>query len=65
MYTNKKQYEEMVEYMTRHSDLAKGHLNVPDAKSKSSNMWEKLCSDLNALGPPERDVKGWKKVKCY
>lgn len=55
----------MVDFMVKHSDLAKGHLKVPDAKNKSNNLWQKLCSDLNTLGPPERDVNGWKKVSLY
>lgn len=52
----------MVDFMGKHPDLAKGHLKVPDAKSKSNSLWKKLCLDLDAAGPPSHDVKGWKKV---
>lgn len=48
--------------MTRHPDLAKGFLKTPDAKTKSQNLWKRLESDLNMLGPPVRYVAGWKKV---
>ena len=44
------QLEIMVDFMTNHSDLAKGLLN------------ESLCLDLNAAGPAVPDIEKWKKV---
>lgn len=48
--------------MTLHPDLAKGFIKSPDAKTKSQNLWRRLQNDVNALGPPIRDITGWKKV---
>lgn len=48
--------------MTLHADLAKGHLNVPNAKSKCKELWQRLSEDLNAAGPPSHEVEKWKKV---
>ncbi|GBP98311.1 hypothetical protein EVAR_71832_1 [Eumeta japonica] len=51
----------MVEFMVLHPDLAKGLLNVSNAKSKSRELWERLSQDLNAAGPPSHNVEKWKK----
>ena len=57
VYTNEKQYEEMVQFMSKHIAFSKGYLNVPDARNKSNKMCVKI-----AFRPTERDVKDWKKV---
>ncbi|XP_046810838.1 uncharacterized protein LOC124420775 [Lucilia cuprina] len=62
VYTKPRQYEIMVDFMVQHSDLAKGHLNASNAKSKSRELWERLSLDLNAAGPPTHEVEKWKKV---
>ena len=54
----------MVDFMERHPDLAKGHLNVSNAKTKSKDLWTRLSSDLNVAGPPTHDCTKWKKV-CF
>ncbi|TMW43252.1 hypothetical protein DOY81_011668 [Sarcophaga bullata] len=48
--------------MVKHPDLAKGVLKVPDAKTKSKQLWERLTEDLNAVSSPIRDIDGWKNV---
>ncbi|XP_036321030.1 uncharacterized protein LOC118735410 [Rhagoletis pomonella] len=48
--------------MEIHPDLSKGLLKTPDAKTVSTNLWKKLACDLNAAGPPMREVAGSKKV---
>lgn len=55
----------MVEFMKLHPDLAKGHLNVSNAKSKCRELWQRLSQDLNAAGPPSHEVEKWKKVCSY
>lgn len=53
----------MVDFMIKHPDLAKGHLNAANAKSKSNDLWTRLCHDLDAAGPPTHDYAKWKKVR--
>ncbi|XP_055902716.1 uncharacterized protein LOC129938914 isoform X2 [Eupeodes corollae] len=60
--TKTSQFELMVQFMTSHSDLAKGYLKSPEARQKSKQLWLNLSANLNAEGPPQRDVVGWKKV---
>lgn len=52
----------MVDFMVSHSNLAKGHLNSANGRSKSKELWQKLSKDLDAVGPPSREVEKWKKV---
>lgn len=62
--TKQRQFEILVEFMVQHSDLAKGHLQAANAKQTTNNLWTKLSDDLNANGPPVRDIAGWKKVRA-
>lgn len=55
----------MVEFLVKHPDLAKGVLKVPDAKTKSKQLWQRLTTDLNAVSSPTRDINGWKKVYFF
>ncbi|XP_065359735.1 uncharacterized protein LOC135961140 [Calliphora vicina] len=52
----------MVEFMVEHPELAKGHINSPEARSKSRHLWERLTQALNSACFPTRDTNGWKKV---
>ncbi|XP_017461173.1 PREDICTED: uncharacterized protein LOC108354504 isoform X2 [Rhagoletis zephyria] len=52
----------MIDFMENHSQLAKGILKTANGKSTSNSLWKTLVEDLNAAGPPTRDVAGWKKV---
>lgn len=60
--TNQKQFEILVEHMDRHRDLAKGYIKQSDARRKAAEVWSKIAQEVNAEGPPVRDVEGWKKV---
>ncbi|XP_054085778.1 uncharacterized protein LOC128921651 [Zeugodacus cucurbitae] len=60
--TNPTQFEILINYMKTHSELSKGQLKTVDAKNAANNLWKELVCDLNAAGPPSRDVLKWKKV---
>ncbi|XP_049302000.1 uncharacterized protein LOC125775427 [Bactrocera dorsalis] len=48
--------------MKIHSELFKGQLKTVDSKNTANSLWKELVCDLNAEGPPSRDVLKWKKV---
>ncbi|XP_067614119.1 uncharacterized protein [Eurosta solidaginis] len=48
--------------MKAHPDLSKGLLKSANGRNAASNLWKRVTSQLNAVGPPSRDVAGWKKV---
>ncbi|XP_039950051.1 uncharacterized protein LOC120767829 [Bactrocera tryoni] len=60
--TNPTQFEILINYMKTHSELSKGQLKTVDAKNAANNLFKELVCDLNAAGPPSRDVLKWKKV---
>ncbi|XP_053947665.1 uncharacterized protein LOC128856392 [Anastrepha ludens] len=60
--TQKKQFEIQLDFLTTHPDLAKGLMKTPNAKTTVNNLWKRLTSQLNAAGPPMRDMAGWRKV---
>ncbi|XP_067628923.1 uncharacterized protein [Eurosta solidaginis] len=60
--TQKQQFELLVDFMAIHPDLAKGLLKTPNAKTMANNLWKQVTRQLNAAGPPMRDITGWKKV---
>ncbi|XP_075157124.1 uncharacterized protein LOC142230363 [Haematobia irritans] len=62
LQTQQRQFQTLVDFMVQHSDLAKGQLQSANAKQRAKILWTKLADDLNANGPPVRDVAGWKKV---
>ncbi|TDG44859.1 hypothetical protein AWZ03_008667 [Drosophila navojoa] len=59
-HKNREQSNILIEFMTKHQDIAKGHSKgerfVVDGK------WRSLTDDLNAVGPPFKNVSSWKKV---
>lgn len=52
----------MVEFMEVNRDLATNKLVSSQYKSKSNALWNDLTIQLNAEGPPVRDLEVWKKV---
>lgn len=46
--------------MEKHRDIARGF--VKGDKVKADALWRELVEDLNAHGPPHKDISGWKKV---
>ncbi|XP_036345206.1 uncharacterized protein LOC118754436 [Rhagoletis pomonella] len=46
--------------MENHRDIARGF--VKGDKAKVDALWKELVEDLNAHGPPHKDMSGWKKV---
>ncbi|XP_067635254.1 uncharacterized protein [Eurosta solidaginis] len=61
-HTQQKQFEVLVDFMKAHPDLSKGLLKSANGRNAASNLWKRVTSQLNAVGPPSRDVAGWKKV---
>ena len=37
-------------------------MKASDGRALSKHLWTRLADDLNAAGPPTREVDGWKKV---
>ncbi|XP_075149933.1 uncharacterized protein LOC142224011 [Haematobia irritans] len=60
--TKQRQFEIMLNFMKEHPQLAKGYIKAPEAKQATNNLWSRLTEELNAAGPPMREVVGWKKV---
>lgn len=60
--TKQSQFEIMLNFMTEHPQLAKGYIKAADGKEVTNDLWARLVEDLNAAGPPMREVVGWKKV---
>lgn len=48
--------------MESNPGLSKGYIKAHILRHESSQKWTKLTTDLNALGPPMRELEGWKKV---
>lgn len=44
--------------MEEHDDLAKGYFM--GYRVLADDLWKDLSVKLNSLGPPEKDVYGWK-----
>ena len=61
--TTPEQFEKLVCFMEKHSDLVTGAFSKMGAKKNSSELWEDLKICLNSIGPPVRDEEGWKKVR--
>ncbi|XP_017477882.1 PREDICTED: uncharacterized protein LOC108367702 [Rhagoletis zephyria] len=60
---NPTQKDVMVEFMAEHPNLAKSKFsNFAQGRAKSISLWEELSMQLNAVGPPFKDWRKWKKV---
>ncbi|XP_036339817.1 uncharacterized protein LOC118749153 [Rhagoletis pomonella] len=59
-HKTQKQDEVMVEFMRSNQELARGF--VKGDRTAAEAKWSQLTTDLNAIGPPCKDVNGWKKV---
>lgn len=49
--------------MEEHDNLAKGYFKGD--RVLADDLWKDLSVKLNSLGPPEKDVCGWKKVRIH
>lgn len=63
---NHNQKEEMISYMERHTNFAKGRVDGKNAAQLFDNMCQHLSKKLNKLAEPgherDRDAKKWWKV---
>ncbi|XP_017484478.1 PREDICTED: uncharacterized protein LOC108373140 [Rhagoletis zephyria] len=48
--------------MEEHPEVAKGLGSFSSGKQNNTEMWDKFAGDLNCLGPPMRDGRGWNKL---
>ncbi|XP_036327219.1 uncharacterized protein LOC118739828 [Rhagoletis pomonella] len=63
---NQNQKNILGEFMKEHPKLAKNMIpNCAQGKATSIRLWEDLSRKLNAVGPPVKDAKTWKKVLNY
>lgn len=54
------QYQKLCMFMQENPDFTKGK-----ADANQLLVWEELCVELNALGPPNRSNIGWRRVWTY
>lgn len=59
---NEKQKEFLVDFMEKNYKFLFGKFATGSGKGSKDEKWVSLSSELNALGPPNKDVSGWKKV---
>lgn len=59
-HKNSAQIEIFIRFMEKHKDLARGF--VKGDKVFFEQLWEELAKELNAFGPPTKQVPAWKKV---
>lgn len=57
--TTPAQYEKLVAFMATNTDIAGGFHTRP--KETIQAFWEEVRCELNAIGPPSKDVNAWKK----
>lgn len=62
--TNGAQFEALVSFMEKNEGIAKNFLNAPQFKETTQHLWSEITEKLNSMGPPERTVDSWKKVRC-
>ncbi|XP_036329205.1 uncharacterized protein LOC118741363 [Rhagoletis pomonella] len=60
--TNAREFGKMVQMMREHPDVARGLGAFGSNKKDTAELWKQLSVQLNALGPPVRDGRGWNKV---
>ena len=61
--TNSDQFEILVSFMEQNEGIAKNFLNSLQYKETTNMKWNEVMERLNAAGPPEKTVDGWKKVR--
>lgn len=49
--------------MEQHTDLARGF--VKGDRVSYEELWVELAGELNASGPPKKEVSAWKKVSIH
>lgn len=59
---NRSHWEVLVSFMEHHDSFAKGKFAGPTGKAIHRQLWERLSSELNALGFGNRSVEKWQKV---
>ncbi|CAH1114780.1 unnamed protein product [Psylliodes chrysocephalus] len=61
--TSKKQFEIYVQYIKEHNVLKTGKMTPGIIPKDIENIWDQMCTDLNAVGDgPTRPATEWKKV---
>lgn len=60
--TTTDQFDLLLAEMGSNVDLARGIPSFGSSKSISTSSWQSVANKLNAIGPPVRDVVGWRKV---
>lgn len=52
----------ILNFMTKHQELAKGRLNTSQARKDYNKLWAELTNKLNSLGLGQKPVDKWQKV---
>ncbi|XP_046801212.1 uncharacterized protein LOC124418572 [Lucilia cuprina] len=52
----------MCSEIRKHPELASNKQIFGENKNKTDELWAEICSKLNAVGPPSREIVEWKKV---
>ncbi|XP_055845233.1 uncharacterized protein LOC129911447 [Episyrphus balteatus] len=61
-HTNNPQFRVLVSFMIKYPELARGFTRSTKQTLDADGLWADTVKELNNLGPPCRDVTGWKKV---
>ncbi|XP_075162764.1 uncharacterized protein LOC142235395 [Haematobia irritans] len=59
-HKSQQQEDIFLEFMEKNSDIAKGF--VKSDRVVADKKWQDLTVSLNSVGPPIKDIAGWKKV---
>ncbi|XP_046801235.1 nuclear apoptosis-inducing factor 1-like [Lucilia cuprina] len=62
--TTNEQWELILEHMNNNPNLARGVPVFGSNRKEIDDSWEQLTQKVNAIGPPQRESKEWKKVWC-
>lgn len=62
---NIKQKQALVDFMEVNYKFLFGKFGSSDGKSSKEEKWKEIADELNRLGPPQKDIEKWKKVKLH
>lgn len=59
---NENHWIQLLDYMEKHPQFARGQFSGPSGKITQRKMWEELSKRLNSLGYGNKSVEKWQKV---
>lgn len=59
---NENHWIQLLDYMEKHPQFARGQFSGPSGKTTQRKMWELLSKRFNSLGYGNKSVEKWQKV---